>query len=155
MKLSLGAICIVSACVAACGYGSYDRCEQRELKHYDEALSQQLTKNGTPNVIKPDKGVCVPAKYAPQLDVALRQVDNYFHEVADLLKDSCQEHAFVEWATKERLRFEVRDTIRSDGSPGGRMFLLRSFSPDEVATNKRRLSADAPRGASCPSEKPK
>jgi len=155
MKLSLGAICVVSASVAGCGYGSYDRCEQRELKHYDEALSQQLTKNGTPNVIKQDKGVCVPAKYAPQLDAALRQVDTYFNEVADLLKDACQERAFVEWAIKEKLRFEVRDTIRSDGSPGGRMFLLRSFSTDEVATNKRRLSDDAPRGVSCPKEKSK
>ena len=155
MRLSLGAVCVASACVAGCGYGNPERCEQREVKYYDEALSQQLTKNGTPNAIKPDKRVCVSAKHAPQLDLAMRQVDSYFHEVADLLRDSCEERAFSEWATKEKLRFDVRDTISSDGSPGRRMFLLRSFSLDEVAVNKRRLSSDVPKGVSCPKEKPK
>jgi len=152
MRLSLGPVCILSACVAACGS---ERCVQQELKYYDEALSQQLTKNGTPNAIKADKGVCVSARYASQMDLAIRQVDNYFHEVADLLKDSCEERAFSEWATNEGLRFDVRDTLRSDGSSGRRMFLLRSFSTDEVAVNTRRLTNDAPRGVFCPKEKPK
>jgi hypothetical protein len=29
------------------------------------------------------------------------------------------------------------------------MFLLRSYSQEEVAMNRRRLSDDAPKGASC------
>lgn len=151
MRFGRALICMASACVAACG----QRCIQQELKYYDEALSQQLTKNGISNSLEPDKGVCVPARHATQMDRATRQVDSYFHEVADMLKDSCEERAFVEWATKEKLRFDIRDTIRSDGSPGGRIFLLRSFSADEVAVNKRRLVDDAPKGASCPKKKPK
>jgi hypothetical protein len=151
MRFGRTLICIASACVAACG----QRCIQQDLKYYDEALSQQLTKSGIPNTRKPDKGVCVPARQARQLDLAARQVDSYFYEVADRLKDSCEERAFVEWATKEKLRFDIQDTIRSDGSPGGRIFLLRSFSADEVAVNTRRLIEDAPRGASCRRKKPK
>lgn len=142
----LVAACLLPALLAACGS---ERCEQRELKYYDQALSGQLTKNGVPNTIDPERGVCVPEKHAAQLKLALGQVDLYFHEVADLLKDACEERAFIAWARKEKLRYEVRDTLRADGSPGRRMFLLRSFSPEEVAVNLRRMANDAPKGVRC------
>lgn len=146
MTLRLAFVCILPACVAACGS---EQCFQQELKYYDEALSRQLTSNGIAHVVKADRGVCVASKYGSQLDSARRQVDSYFHEVADLLADACEERAFSEWATREGLRFEIRSTVSSQGPPERRMFLLRSYSQEEVAMNRRRLSDDAPKGASC------
>ena len=39
-----------------------------------------------------------------------------------------------------------------DGLPGRRMFHLRSFNADEVASNRQRLTRDAPKGMACPSK---
>jgi hypothetical protein len=124
------------------------KCGGSDLKYYDEAIAYHLARRGVPYRIASDGMVCVDGKHASDLIAADREAAKYFHEVADLLKDSCEEEAFVEWATREKLRFDVRGTYSSDGSPGGRMFLLRSFTAEELAAN-RRLLTDAPKGASC------
>ena len=130
------------------------KCGGSDLKYYDQAIGYHLAQRGIPYNIRSGGMVCVEGKYAADFVAAERQAGKYFHEVADLLKDACEEQALVSWATRENLRFDVRGTIRSDGSPGGRMFLLRSFTKEEVTENMRRLSNDAPRGASCPKDKP-
>ena len=155
MRYIIPILCFASACLAACASDEQEQCSHDTFKYYDEALSLQLTKNGIPNTLKAEKGVCFGANDAPKMEVARRQVDNYFHEVATLLKDSCEENAFVQWATREKLRFEVRETKTSDGKPGGRMFMLRSFSADDVAVNQQRLWNDAPKQSACQKEKSK
>ena len=126
------------------------KCGGSDAKYYDDALGHQLAKRDISYHIRRDGMVCVEVRYAAEFDAAMREVDRYFHEVAELLKDACEERAFVEWATREKLRFDVRST-----TDGGRMFLLRSFNADEVAANMRRLSKDAPKAASCRDGKPK
>jgi len=140
-------IVLVLASLAAC---AEPKCGGSDLKYYDQAIAYHLDKRGIPYRIGADGMVCVDGKYAADLTAADREAAKYFHEVAHLLKDACEERAFFEWATKERLRFDIRGTLRSDGSPGGAMFLLRSFTADELATNRRRLDNDAPRNVSCP-----
>jgi len=125
------------------------KCGGSDLKYYDQAIAYHLEQRGIRYKIHSDGMVCVDGKYAAEFVAADREAAKYFHEVADLLKDSCEERAFVEWATRENLRFDVRGTHRFDGSPGGRMFLLRSFTAEELAVNKRRLANDAPKGAVC------
>ena len=145
---------LATVCLVASGCTGPEHCIQQELKYYDEALSRQLTQNGTRNSLVPGKGVCVQVRDAAQMSLAIRQVDAYFHEVADLLHDSCEERAIVQWAINEGLRFDVQDTASSGSSPGRRMFLLRSFSAEEVALNGQRLTNDAPRGVACPQGEP-
>jgi hypothetical protein len=132
--------------LAAC---AEPKCGGSDLKYYDQAIAYHLEQRGIRYKIHSGGMVCVDGKYAAEFVAVDREAAKYFHEVADLLKDSCEEQAFVEWATKENLRFDVRGTYRFDGSPGGRMFLLRSFTADELAANKRRLASDAPKGAKC------
>jgi hypothetical protein len=126
------------------------KCGGSDLKYYDQAIAYHLDKRGVPYRMGADGMVCVDGKHASGFVAADREAAKYFHEVAHLLKDACEERAFVEWADKERLRFDIRGTVRSDGSPGGRMFLLRSFTADELAENRRRLDNDAPTHVSCP-----
>jgi hypothetical protein len=140
-------IVLVLASLAAC---AEPKCGGSDLKYYDQAIAYHLDKRGIPYRIGADGMVCVDGKHAADLTAADREAAKYFHEVAHLLKDACEERAFFEWATKERLRFDIRGTLRSDGSPGGAMFLLRSFNADELATNRRRLDNDAPGNVSCP-----
>lgn len=132
--------------VAAC---AEPKCGGSDLKYYDQAIAYHLEQRGIRYKINSGGMVCVDGKDAAEFVAADREAAKYFHEVADLLKDACEEKAFVEWATRENLRFDVRGTYRFDGSPGGRMFLLRSFTADELVANKRRLDNDAPKGATC------
>jgi hypothetical protein len=143
-------VCLFGA-LTAC---AEPKCGGSDLKYYDQAIGYHLAQRGVRYDIRSGGMVCVEGKYAADFVAAEREAAKYFHEVADLLKSACEEQAIVEWATREKLRFDVRGTIRSDGSPSGRMFLLRSFTAEEVAENRRRLSNDAPRGASCPKDKP-
>lgn len=136
---------VVAVSLAGC---ADDICTHRVSKYYDEGLSKQLTLNGVRHSLLPEKGICVAPDKKQQLDAASRQVDNYFHEVATLVADQCEERALVAWATREGLRFEVADTTSSTGK--GRMFLLRSFSPDEVQINHKKLREISPTIAKCP-----
>ncbi len=142
----------VLALSGAFGGCAEDACRGSDAKYYNEGLEFHLARLGVPYRVS-DRVICVSGRNASSLLAAEELLDESFHEVAHMLKDSCQERAFVEWATRERLRFDIRDTTRPDGSPGGRMFLLRSFTPEEVTENIRRFSDDAPRGVSCPRQK--
>jgi hypothetical protein len=141
---------LVLASLAAC---AEPKCGGSDLKYYDQAIAYHLDKRGVPYRIGAGGMVCVDGKYASDFVAADREAAKYFHEVAHLLKDACEERAFVEWATRDGLRSDVRGTIRSDGSSGGKLFLLRSFTADELAANRRRLDNDAPTNASCPKKK--
>ena len=134
----------VLVCLAAC---AEPKCGGSDLKYYDQALAYQLGKRGIRADVRNDGMVCVDGRHAAEFDTAVRETDKYFHEIADLLKDECEERAFVQWATREKLRFDVRGT-----TTGKRMFLLRSFNADEVASNRQRLTRDAPKGAACPAK---
>jgi hypothetical protein len=151
MRKGVAVLIVLALPLPACTYDEPPACYQNSGKYYDLAVSRQLEKNGIPHTLDADRGVCVSKKQTAALDLASRQVDGYFHEVADLLKDECEERALVEWATREKLSFEIADTTNSDGRPGGRMFLLRSFSRDEAEANKGKLRNEAPKGAHCES----
>ena len=140
------AVGVVAVALASC---ADDICIHRVSRYYDEALSRQLTLNGVRHSLLPEKGICVAPDKKPQLDAASRQVDSYFNEVAALVADQCEERALVAWATREGLRFEVADTTSSTGAPG-RMFLVRSFGPDEVQLNHKKLREVSPTIAKCP-----
>jgi short-subunit dehydrogenase involved in D-alanine esterification of teichoic acids len=60
--------------------------------------------------------VCVSGRKAAELRAAEAEVDATFHEVACLLKDSCEERAFVDWAKREGLRVDIRAALRRRGS---------------------------------------
>lgn len=137
-------IALLCGCLAAC---AEPKCGGSDVKYYDQALAYQLGKRGIRPDVRNDGMVCVDGRHAAAFDTAVREADKYFHEIADLLKDECEERAFVQWATREKLRFDVRDT-----TTGKRMFLLRSFDAEEVASNRQRLTRDAPKGAACPSK---
>jgi hypothetical protein len=137
-------IALLCGCLAAC---AEPKCGGSDLKYYDQALAYQLGKHGVRADVRNDGMVCVAGRHGAEFDTAVREADKYFHEIADLLKDECEERAFVQWATRENLRFDVRDTTR-----GKRMFLLRSFNAEEVASNRQRLTRDAPKGTACPSK---
>jgi hypothetical protein len=154
MRLTVARLLIAPlfGALAAC---AEPKCGGSDLRYYDQAIGYHLAQRGVRYDIHSGGMVCVEGKHAADFVAAEREAAKYFHEVADLLKNACEEQAIVEWATREKLRFDVRGTISSDGSPGGRMFLLRSFTAEEVAENRRRLTNDAPRGASCPKDKPR
>lgn len=149
--LAIVAVPALSGALYGC---AEEACRGSDAKYYTEGLEYHLAKRGVPYRVSGEV-VCVSGRSTSELRAAEVQLDASFHEVADMLRDSCEEEAFTRWATAEKLRFDIRDTTRSDGSPGGRMFLLRSFTPEEVAENRRRLSRDAPWGMSCATEKPK
>jgi hypothetical protein len=58
------------------------------------------------------------------------------------------DRAYVEWAEREKLRFEESEVVDLERKPAGRMFHLRSFTAEEATEHRRKLQ-DAPRGASC------
>ena len=129
--------CLVALCslLAAC---SEPHCGGSDVRYYDDALGHQLARRDISYHIRRDGMVCVEGRHAAEFQAAQREVDKYFHEVAHLLKDACEERAYAQWAEREKLRYDVR----------GRLFLLRSFNAEELATNRKRL-ADAPKGVSC------
>jgi hypothetical protein len=95
-----------------------------------------------------ESGICVAEGRAAELDHAQRSLFAHFWEVAQHLRDACEERAFVDWAGREKLRFEVSDAVDLGRKPAGRMFHLRSYTAEEAAAHRRRLQ-DAPQGASC------
>jgi hypothetical protein len=118
------------------------------VKYYDEALAFHLTKRGVSHRVS-DQVVCVAGRNAAELRAAQADVDASFYEVAHLLRDACEERAFTDWATRERLRFDVRQTLDQQNQPSRKMFHLRSFTREEVASNRARLDAGAPKKAAC------
>jgi hypothetical protein len=124
-------------------------CRGSDAKYYNEGLRYQLARLGVPHRVSGEV-VCVSARRASDLRAAEMELERTFPQVAELLKDECEERAFVAWATREKLRFDVRES-----TSGHRLFLLRSFNKEELADNMRRLTKEAPKGASCPKGEPK
>ena len=143
--IALGGVAICAATSAAAG----EKCGGSDVKYFDEALAYHLTKAAVPYTIKPGGLVCVPESQATALRAAEVEVDASFHEVAHLLRDSCEERALVAWATEQGLRFDVRPTRNARDEPSGRMFLLRSFTRQEASSNREKMGK-APVGAKCP-----
>jgi len=142
----------IAACVVAIGGCAEDACRGSDEKYYNEALAFHLARRGVSHRVS-DSVVCVSARNAAGLRAAEADVDASFPEVAYLLGDSCEERAFADWAKREGLRFDIRSTVDSQNQPSGRMFLLRSFTREEVASNRTRLANGAPKKATCDANK--
>ena len=138
----------IASFVVSIGGCADDACRGSDAKYYNAALAFHLAKRGVPYRVS-GSVVCVSARNAGGLRAAEADVDASFHEVAHLLRDSCEEHAFADWAKREGLRFEIRSTANSQNQPSGRMFLLRSFTPEEVASNRTKLDNLAAKDATC------
>ena len=128
--------------------GADDACRGSDARYYKEALAYHLAARGVRYRLTNDL-VCVSPQDSSELIAAQAQVHATFHQVAHKLRDSCEERALVAWARREGLRFDVRDTVDARYQPSGRMFLIRSFTPEEVTTNSAKLKREASKGASC------
>lgn len=138
----------LAAFLAACAAAhAEDACGYHPSRHYAAGVAHHLSAKGVPYRLV-EGGICVSEDRGAELEAAQRRVFEHFWEVAHHLADACEERAYVEWAEREKLRFEVSDVVDLARKPAGRMFHLRSFTADEAAANRRKLQ-DAPRGASC------
>jgi hypothetical protein len=143
----LAALCAGSI-IGGCDPGG-EKCGGTDVKYYDQALTFHLTKAGVPYRVERDGMVCVAKKHTAEFVAAERKTDESFHEVANLLKDSCEESAFVAWATKEKRRVDIRQGHDANRQPSGRLFLIRSFTREELAANADKLQNQAPKDAAC------
>jgi hypothetical protein len=125
------------------------QCVNHSVAYYEQGLARLLAANGVAHSLERDRGVCFARRDAPKVKAAEQELEKYFYQVADLLRDECEETALVEWATRQGLRFEVHDTVSHDGRPAGRMINLYSFSREEMEANHRKLYSEAPRGRTC------
>jgi hypothetical protein len=136
----------LAICLAGAARGE-DACSYHPSPHYPAGVAHQLSAKGVPYRLV-DGGICVTEGRGAELEAAQRRMFEHFGEVAYHLRDACEERAYVEWAEREKLRFEVSEVVDLGGKPAGRMFHLRSFTAEEAAEHRRKLQ-DAPRGASC------
>jgi hypothetical protein len=144
--------CLACAIASAAGMvEAKEACVQRPGSHFVAGVAYHLAKSGVAHRMSQESGVCVADAASGELEAAVRQVEKYFWEVAHLLKNACEERAFVEWATRENLRFEIADVVDLGRKPAGRMFHLRSYTQEEVLSNRRKLG-EAPQGAGCAPE---
>ena len=109
----------------------------------------QLSKAGVPYRRMHETGVCVDEKYASQLRAAERELERYYPQIAHNPKDSCEEKALVEWAQREKLRFDLRQAYDMKKRPAGKLFLLRAFNQEELVSYRQKLDKEAPLGATC------
>ena len=124
-------------------------CSGSDAKHYDEGLIYHLAKAGVPYRRMHNSGLCVDEKYASQLRAAERELERYYPQIAHNPKDSCEEKALVEWAQREKLRFDLRQAYDMKQRPSGKLFLLRAFNQEELASYRQKLDKEAPLGATC------
>jgi hypothetical protein len=140
---------VIGAVLGASGARAQDKCGGSDVKYYDQALIFHLVQQAVPYRLSKDGLVCVAGEHSAEFIAAEREVERRFHEVAHLLRDACEERAFVAWATKEKMRFDVRPVLNARNQAAGKMFLLRSFTHDEVVANGEGLANRAPKGATC------
>src|SRR3954469_7077630 len=124
-------------------------CGGSDTKFYDDGLIFYLNKAGVPYRRMHGSGLCVAGKYSSQLRAAERELDRYFPQIAHNPKDSCEERALGEWARRENLRFDLRPAVDIGNRPSGNIFLLRSFTHEEMIANREKLEHSAPIGATC------
>ena len=143
---------VLGTIVAALGSApalAKEHCGGSDAKYYDEGLIFCLTKAGVPYRRMDGHGLCVDDKYSSQFKAARRELDRYFPMIARKPKDPCEERALVEWAQREKLRFELRPAFDMQNQPTGNLFLLRSFTNEEMVANREKLDRAAPLGATC------
>jgi hypothetical protein len=126
-----------------------EACGGSDAKHYDEGLIFYLKKAGVPYRRMRGSGLCVHERYSSQLKAAQQELDRYFPQIAHKPKDACEERALVEWARREKLRFELRPAFDQRNQPSGKIFLVRSFTHEELVANREKLERLAPIGATC------
>jgi hypothetical protein len=124
-------------------------CGGSDAKFYDEGLIFHLSKSGVPYRRMHEFSVCVDEKYSSQLKAAERELERYFPVIAHKAKDSCEERALIEWAKREKVRFDLRPAFDSRNQPAGNLFLIRSFTNEELVVNREKLERAAPKGATC------
>jgi hypothetical protein len=117
---------------------------------FDAALSKELGSRGVAFRLDQKDGVCVPKNRAIALNDAYRRVNEYSSEVAALASDECEQRALVAWATRENLRYDLLPSTNSDGTPSGKMLIVRSLSAQEVALNHEKLRQELPKIQGCP-----
>jgi len=143
---------VLGALVAALGSASAlakEHCGGSDAKFYDEGLIFHLTKAGVPYRRMHGYGLCVDDKYSTQFKAAQRELERYFPQIAHKPKDSCEERALVEWAQREKLRFDLRPAFDMQNQPTGNLFLLRSFTNEEMVANREKLNRSTAVGATC------
>lgn len=138
-----------AAALAAAPALAKDVCGGSDAKYYDEGLIFHLSKARVPYRLSHGSGLCVEEKYGPQLRAAERELDRYFPQLAHNPKDACEERALAEWATREKLRFDLRPAFNMRHEPAGNLFLIRSFTREEMIANREKLDHSAPIGATC------
>jgi hypothetical protein len=149
MRTALSIAIVLS--VSASTVHAKEICGGLDAKFYDEGLIFHLSKAGVPYRKMYGSGLCVDEKYSSQFKAAEREIDRYFPQIAHNPKDACEERALVEWAQREKLRFDVRPALNSRNQPAGNLFFLRSFTSEEMASNREKLDWSAPIGATCKS----
>jgi hypothetical protein len=124
-------------------------CGGSDAKYYDEGLIFHLAKANVPYRRMHQSGLCVDEKYSSQFREAERELEKYYPQLAHNPKDACEEQALVEWAQREGLRYDLRPAFDNANRPVGNLFLIRSFTAEELASNREKLNSSAPRGATC------
>lgn len=124
-------------------------CGGSDTKFYNDGLIFHLSKASVPYRRMHGSGLCVNEQYSSQFKAAQHEIDRYFPEIAHNPKDACEERALVEWAQKEKLRFDLLPALDSQNRPAGNLFFLRSFTYEEMVSNRERLERSAPTGATC------
>jgi hypothetical protein len=148
----LGAMAIAIAIGSgAAGCAKREVCGGSDTKFYDEGLVFHLSKAGVPYRRMHQSGLCVDEKYTAQFRAAEREIDRYFPEIAHKPRDPCEERALVEWANREKLRFDVRQGFDGQDRPAGSLFLLRSFTNEEMVSNREKLDKFVQKDATCKS----
>ncbi len=145
MKLLAGAACF--ALMASAAHAS-ESCVEHDSSYYNTSLSKILATEGVRNTVQRGRGVCFDKINEARVKAAQRRLDLYFYDVADTLRNICDEASVVAWAKKEGLPFGVRDTFGSNGRPSYRMINIYSTSAAEVELNRKRLAL-APRVREC------
>jgi hypothetical protein len=124
-------------------------CGGSDAKFYDEGLIFHLSKARVPYRKMHGSGLCVDEKYAAQFKAAERELERYYPQIAHNPKDSCEERALVEWAIREKLRWDLRPAHDMRNQPAGKLFFIRSFTQEEMVANREKLDRFAPIGATC------
>src|SRR5438067_11729568 len=121
MRIGAARLCICAIASAACIADAKERCIQSP-DHFETGIAYHLSKNGIPFRVAAEGGTCVGEGDSAALDAAMRQVEKFFWELAYPILDECEERAFVDWATKENLRFDVGHVVDLGKKAAGRLF---------------------------------
>ena len=142
-------LCTVAVVLAFGCAETKQACSGSDAKYHNEGLIFHLSKAGVPYKRSQGGGVCVDEKYASQLRAADRELERFYPQIAHKPKDACEERALVEWAEKEKLRFDLRQGYDIRKKPSGNLVLLRAYTKEEMASYREKLDKEAPIGATC------